>query len=273
MTITSYCYSITIKLIKFYLIENSLPKSITYLINKYNVTLIFSTPIFSYILRLLQAQNTNKIVHLPLLSRLKNLEESIGKESKNLQFSFQINCLNLYHSKLYDSALTNCILSHLILSISHDCGMYITSKQYKKVTKTNYRKLKKSSLTRGLVNNDTENDGKSFPELKIFQEIFEEFVPIRLNDMAYDSDKYEFYINTLENESNNIDSIIPESLEEITEFLYIDKIYPKHLIKDLNLSKFGKKKPKLKRIYKSLLAEFPSRVLGSVNINSNNFYI
>ena len=266
---------ITIKLIKFYLIENSLPKSITYLINNYNITLIFSTPIFFYISHLLQTQNINKKGEMPLLSRLQILEKSIGKEREDLQFSYQINSLNVHHFKLYDSALTNCIFSHLLLSVSHDCGIYITSKQYKKLTKATYRKIQKSSLTRGAIENDIKNDGSSLPDLKIktFQELFDEFIPIRLNDMAYDSDKYEFYISTGEGEPKNVDSIVPESLEEIAESLYTDKISPKHLIKDLGLTQYGKKKPKMKKIYKSLLAEFPARVNRFANINSNNSYL
>ena len=261
---------ITVKLIKFYLIEKSLPKSIIFLINKYNIELIFSNPIFSYISHLVQTYEEGDHTDNSLLSCLEELKEKDG-----IEISYSINSLNVFRSKFPHTALAKCILSHLLLSLSHECQIYITSKQHKKVTRKTSHTILKSSLKKGLTEGDGKNDVNSLVDLKIktFQELFDEFIPLRLGDMAYDSSEYDFYISTSENTSHEIDSIIPESLEEIADCIYMDNISPTKLFKDLELAKFGKKTPKMKKIYKTLLAELLSKRNIYAKDQSSNSYI
>ena len=100
---------ITVKLIKFYLIEKSLPKSIIFLINKYNIELIFSNPIFSYIYNLVQTHEKRDHTENSLLSYLKEIKEKDG-----IEMSYHISSLNVFRSKFSHTALTKCILSHLL---------------------------------------------------------------------------------------------------------------------------------------------------------------
>jgi len=261
---------ITVKLIKFYLIEKTLPKSIIFLINKYNIELIFSNPIFSYISHLLKIHEEGDHLENSLLSSLKELKERDG-----IEISYSINSLNVFRSKFSHTPLAKCILSHLLLSLSHECQIYITSKQHKKVTKKTYHKILKSSLKKGIIEDDEKNNNNSLSGLKIntFQELFDEYIPLRLGDVAYDSSEYDFYISTNENTSHEIDAVVSDSLEEIAEDMYMNDISPTKLLKDLALAKFGKKTPKMKKIYKTLLAEFPSKRNTFARDSPNNSYI
>jgi len=248
---------ITSKLIKIYLVTESLPKSVQYLINNRKISLFLSKKIFTVFrdkfekdAKLKKDEGAQK--SLEALTKFLRFIEATGNISlsENFQLSFKALKLALSNPKKY------IVLSHLYLAINSKVDFYVASKLL-------YNKSKK--LFEEIADSKEEPDEfakeqivKIENSLKVttFQEFFQTYMKLELEDIAYDSKKFDFYIDDgADDEWNCIELNSPQIFS--AEFFRLkskNEIEKKSkTIKRYGLSKFGRRRVKKRRVYNSLL--------------------
>jgi len=249
---------ITSKLIKIYLVTESLPKSVQYLISNRKISLFLSKKIFTVYrdkfekdAKLKDDEGTQK--SLEALTKFVIFIEATSNISlsENFQLSFKALKLALSNPKKY------IVLSHLYLAINSRFDLYVASKLL-------YNKSKK--MLEEVANSEEGTNGfakehivKIENNLKVttFQEFFQTYMKLELEDIAYDSKKFDFYIDDgSDNEWDLIEQISPQIFS--AEFFGLrskNEIEKKSkTIKRYGLSKFGRRRVKKRRVYDSLLS-------------------
>ncbi len=251
---------ITSKLIKIYLATESLPKSVQYLINNRSFSLYLSKKIFTVYrdkfekdAKLKNDEGAQK--RLEALTKFLNFIEITNNISlsENFQLSFKGLKLALSNPKKH------IVLSHLYLAINSRFDFYVASKLL-------YNKSKK--LFEEITNPEEKNDGlaneciaKIENSLKVttFQEFFQTYMKLELEDIAYDSKKFDFYIDDgTDDEWDLIEQISPQIFSaEFFDLKSKKQIEKKSkTIKRYGLSKFGRRRVKRRIVYDSLLSNF-----------------
>jgi len=257
---------ITSKLIKIYLVTESLPKSVQYLINNRKFSLFLSKKIFTVYrnkfekdAKLKDDKGAQK--RLEALNMFLSFIEATGNISlsENFQLSFKALKLALSNPKKF------IVLSHLYLAMNSKFDFYVASKLLKNKSKKVFEEI---------TNSEEKNNGlakerivkiENILEVTTFQEFFQTYMKLELEDIAYDSKKFDFYIDDGDDDEwDLIEQISPQIFS--AEFFGLrskNEIEKKSkTIKRYGLSKFGRRRVKKRRVYDSLL--------GNLECSTNN---